>query len=281
MPTFFAFSDESGKYKSERSDRFLQRNPFYVRSTVLINSNDWKRIREEFCALKTQQLGISINDEVKWCHLWLIKRHEENGTPIPADKDYYFLRNHNYAELLNFVDCSLELLQGCNRCYMYFTVTFNKNTQDIAVDNMFRMHIQNIMQRIEYELQGDDENLCIIVLDSVDDTETDKHLRSSYQQVFYEDRFVEKYKTIVDSSLIDFSHHNTGLQLADFCAGIFNGFLRGFSDSTNLLKKRIFQYIRDKEEKVIGYGISNIPSKITENRKFLERKIKEVRNLKK
>jgi len=44
-----------------------------------------------------------------------------------------------------------------------------------------------------------------------------------------------------------------------------------------LFKNRIWQNIRSKRGKVIGYGISNIPSTISENTEMLKKKITELK----
>ena len=48
MPVFFAFSDESGKYKKERTDKFILKNPYYCRSVVLLEAGDWIKLKDEF-----------------------------------------------------------------------------------------------------------------------------------------------------------------------------------------------------------------------------------------
>lgn len=52
MSVFFAFSDESGKYKKERTDKFISKNPFYCRSAVLLEAQDWIQLKDEFHRLK-------------------------------------------------------------------------------------------------------------------------------------------------------------------------------------------------------------------------------------
>ena len=52
MPVFFAFSDESGKYKKERTDKFILKNPYYYRSVVLLEAGGWIKLKDEFYRLK-------------------------------------------------------------------------------------------------------------------------------------------------------------------------------------------------------------------------------------
>ncbi len=52
MPFFFAFSDESGKHKKERTDKFILKNPYYCRSVVLLEADDWIKLKDKFYHLK-------------------------------------------------------------------------------------------------------------------------------------------------------------------------------------------------------------------------------------
>ena len=44
MSTYFAFSDECGDYVQHISKRQLKIHPFYIRATLLINSDEWKKL---------------------------------------------------------------------------------------------------------------------------------------------------------------------------------------------------------------------------------------------
>ena len=52
METYFAFSDECGKYKKEKSESFLTSNPYYVRSALIIKAKDWKSLNADFLTYK-------------------------------------------------------------------------------------------------------------------------------------------------------------------------------------------------------------------------------------
>lgn len=65
---------------------------------------------------------------------------------------------------------------------------------------------------------------------------------------------------IKDSLNLELSHHSAGIQLADFIAGCFTGFLRGWRFSTESCKELILPYLRKSDDgEVLGYGIREIP----------------------
>ena len=42
MKIVFGFSDESDEHKPERTDKFINKVPYYVRGTLLIDAENWK-----------------------------------------------------------------------------------------------------------------------------------------------------------------------------------------------------------------------------------------------
>jgi hypothetical protein len=103
----------------------------------------------------------------------------------------------------------------------------------------------------------------------------DSRLKEAYHLLYDQGDFISKYRCIVDSLFIDYSHQNIGLQMADFCAGVFNGTLRGFEQSKKTFKNIIWQKVRRKNKNVFGYGISEVPKR-TENREILKRLIEDI-----
>jgi len=48
MSVYFAFSDENGDYKQDRSQKFITSHPYYIRSTFLMLSSEWKMLNMGF-----------------------------------------------------------------------------------------------------------------------------------------------------------------------------------------------------------------------------------------
>ena len=121
------------------------------------------------------------------------------------------------------------------------------------------MHMQEIMQRLEMELQTKDENLCTLFIDPVSE-ETNKFLRDIYFELYQKGDFIKRYSHIKDSLNMEYSHQSVGIQLADYIAGSFGGFLRGFDISKTIFLNKIKKFLRtDSHGEVFGCGIREVP----------------------
>lgn len=124
--------------------------------------------------------------------------------------------------------------------------------------DLHKMHLQDIMQRIEMEIQNDD-NLAIFFLDPVG-LRSDSKLRQTYHEIYSQGDFIKEYKHIKDSLSFELSYHSIGIQIVDFCAGIFNSTLKGYPTSQDIFKDYIWDFIRKSiSENLYGYGIIEVP----------------------
>lgn len=266
MATFFVFSDESGQYKQSRTPKFIKSHPLYVRSTLIMDSSEWKTLSERFFELKRIK-SLPIEKEIKWEYLWEIWEYECRGKKI--QKDCMFLESFKYKELEDFVEKSLSLLD--NMQYKSIIITLTSNALDITFQEkeILQMHLQDIMERIELEFTTSKDNLAVIFIDHISE-ELDRNLREIYSEFFRNDDFIKKYSHIKDSLNIEYSHHSVGIQLADFIAGCSHAFIRSiltnknFEFSKKLFKLHVFPYLRKQPGKgVFGYGIKEVPGNET------------------
>lgn len=261
MSTFFVFSDESGDYKAERSEEYIKRNPFYVRSALIIDSCEWKDLNEKYRCLK-KSFNIFEGKEIKWAYLWEVWWHENKGGKLPKECD--FLENYKYKDLENFVEKSLSLLHYLNYKKIIITITNNNSKILVPKNNLLRLHIQDIMERVELEFNTSQDHLAVIFIDNVSE-ELDKYLRQIYFEFYTNEDFIKKYSHIKDSLNIEYSHHSVGIQLADFIAGCSLGFLkhiffnRNYEFSRRLFKDDILPYLRKKNGELFGVGIKETP----------------------
>lgn len=277
MVIYFAFSDECGDYIRERGLNFIKKNPYYIRSTILIKADDWKRIQKQFINLK-KEFTIPLDKEVKWSYLWSIRSHEKNKKPILPDKEYYFLRDYKSEKLFDFVIRTLRLLEDLDT-KIILTITKNEDKElFVSESKMLGWHLQDIMQRIEMEIQNVNDNLCILFLDPISNKK-DKLFREFYHNLYLSGDLIKKYGHIKDSLNIEYSHHSVGIQIADYISGAINGFLRGFENSKWIVKNILLEKIRKNcENKIIGYGLINIPSQNEDFKIFLLNKINTLNN---
>nr|WP_256329707.1 DUF3800 domain-containing protein [Fervidobacterium changbaicum] len=124
------------------------------------------------------------------------------------------------------------------------------------------------MQRVEMEIQYSQDNIAILFLDPIG-READRSIREAYRQIYLCGDFIKKYKHIKDSLSFELSHHSFGIQLCDYCAGIFNGVLKGYTPSIEVFRTRLRPFLRKSSEgKFMGCGIVEVP-KNEQARQFL------------
>lgn len=215
---------------------------------------------------------MPLDKELKWSYLWSLWTQRHKKERVPRDGPYYFLRDFKIDTLADFIKESI-LLTSSIYCNITVTAFSNYDEMNPSERKFMKWHIQNIMQRIEMDMQHSIDNLCVLFVDPVN-PDKDKLLRNSYHDIFVDGDFIEEYRHIKDSLNMEFSHDSVGIQLADFIAGAFNGFLRGYDTSTDIVKCSIYPKLRKKPEnsEVIGFGVIDVPSN-TKFREFLQSKI--------
>jgi hypothetical protein len=268
MPVFFAFSDESGKYKKERSDKFILKNPFYCRSVVLLEAGDWIKLKEEFYRLKKDFLDIGHQQEVKWSYIWSLFKHSQKGERVPTNKPYFYLRNHSLDLLVDFIIKVLQLLSECISCRIMLTLTFNdrEKTKPMEMKKIAKYHIGHAWDLAEKEMRKIPESICVFFFNREEPA-----LERSLKEVFFEiyrESPPEKYSRIKDSLNFEYFPQSFGGQLADYCAGVFNGCCRLYPQSIDLLRNQIWPKILKEKNEALGYGITEIP-KNSKNRAYL------------
>ena len=269
MPVFFAFSDESGKYKKERTDKFISKNPFYCRSAVLLEAHDWMRLREEFYLLKKDLLNIDQQQEIKWSHVWSLYKHRQKGEKVPDEKPYFPLRNHSLDLLIEFVRRILQLLKECGSCHIILTLTFNERqkTKPLEIKNVIKLHLRHPLEIAEQEMRKIPDSVCVFFLNP-EEPRLERNLKEAFSEI-HRKGFSQKYLHIKDSLSFEASSQSFGSQLADYCAGVFNGCCRLYPQSMDLFRHQLWTKIIKKKDEVLGYGIKEIPDN-SKNRAYLE-----------
>lgn len=77
-----------------------------------------------------------------------------------------------------------------------------------------------------------------------------------------------KYKNIYSGVLTESSLQSAGIQIADYAAGIMNGYLRGallsrgkYEFATDLFNEFILSRLRrHPDDRIMGYGVREVPS---------------------
>lgn len=277
MRVFFCFSDETGAYECERSERFIKAHPYFIRSSVLLSVDDWVHIHIKYKKL-LKETGLPFQKELKWSYIGSIVQHRKRGEAIPRDRPYAEFSCLSNMQLWGHVRKCLELLKSANFCKIIYTVTDNacQATGRVSKEMIYQMHIQDLMQRIEYKMRKE-SGLAIIFLDPLPDERTNRLIREAYGLFYQNDPFISQYEGIKDSLAYELSHHSSGIRLADYAAGIFAGFLRGFSPSQELFVELVWPLVRKSDNhEVLGYGIIDVPKR-REVQEKLKKRLREAR----
>jgi hypothetical protein len=265
---YFCFSDESGSLSKK-----VYSNPYYIRSSLVIQAKEWKLLSNNFTQLK-KDYELPVEREIKWSYLWNLKKYRFNNKDIEKGKPFKFLEKISEESLINFVKSAFNLINTLSLPKIILTVTDNKIGDWTVPKEVTKMHLQEIMQRLQMEYQNDEKNLVLLFIDPTTKIEN-ICLKETYHDLFGKGDFIEKYSNIKDSLIIEHSHHSVGIQLADFIAGCFSSVLRGVYDTNNyklgreLFYKYVFKHIRKYNEDIMGYGIIEIP-KNKKLRKYLQ-----------
>ena len=257
MAIKFGFSDECGSYMPIRSDRQNQIHPFYIRSLFLMNGDDYKTLTNDFKSLKNE-FGLP-QKEIKWAHIWSLRSCQKKNNIPKESKEFYFLKDFDYHTIIDFAEKSLLLLKELESCKTIYTITDNKSDAKFSEKDLFKMHITSLLQRVQFETQMKSNDLTVLFFDPIGDKKS-KLLRETYFDIQTNGDFVKNYTHIKDSLNLEYSHHSTGIQIADFLAGVITGVLKGYGRSIEIFNKAVYPTLRNYNNKILGAGICEIPS---------------------
>ena len=269
MPVYFAFSDESGKYKKERTDKFISKNPFYCRAAVLLEAQDWIRLNAEFHGLKKRILRVNPQQEVKWSYIWSLFKHFQKKEGVPKNKPYFAFRNHSLDTLVNFIRRTLQLLDECPSSRIIFTLTFNERTKTkpLEIKEILKLHINHSLKVLEEEIRRIPESVCVLFLNREEPAQ-EKRLKEALSEI-YKEGHRPRFPHIKDSLDFEYFTQSFGSQLADYYAGVFNGCCRLYPQSIDLFRHQVWPRIIRKQDDVLGSGITELPES-EKNRAFLK-----------
>jgi len=257
MSIIFGFSDESGEYRPKRTEKFIQKVPYYVRGTLLINAENWKELFNRFNYIKRKH--ELPDEEIKWSYLWSLRSLQRSNNLVKEKDDYYFLKNFDYHQLIDFVQETLNILNQIESAEVILTLTSNKSNNKFELDHLFEMHIRSLLQRTEYGLNGYVNGFATLFFDPIDN-KVSKRLRNTYQKIYKSGDFVKEYKHLKDSLNLEFSHHSVGIQMADFISGCAIGYFKQYSRSVQIFNESIKPNLRLYKGNVLGAGIIEVPT---------------------
>lgn len=251
---FFIFTDEAGAYQRCPLETFRRSHPFYIRSNARFSVDDYRIFQTEIQDLNSQY-GVPIGEEIKWSDLWEIskKKYRKEFLKTFSDNNLkgYYRRFFNRA----VEKSSLKFI---------FTVTC-VYTQPCyqAESEVLKFHVQEAFQRIQMDASSN--NFATVIMDDLNPDKV-KRLKEACHKLTVNGDFV-KYKNIYHGVLTECSSQSAGIQLADYAAGVMNGYLRrnllsrgNYTFANDLYAEFVLPYLRKHSNgTVIGYGVREVP----------------------
>lgn len=259
MSNYFVFTDEAGAYQQYPSEKHKASHPFYIRSNVIMSIDDYRQYQMDMGRIYGKY-EIPFGEEIKWADLWSKAKNNPRSpqiAAIPKDrlKGYYraVFETAVSKESTQFMFTVTELYAGS--CYL-------KN------DTVYRFHLQDAFERIQMDLNNSDK-FATFIMDELN-VDTIKQIKAACHDFTVHGDFV-KYKNLYQGVLIENSLFSPGIQLADYVAGVLNGFLRGqtispgnYQYATDLYTEFIKPNLRQHSNGTItGYGVIDIPKRTT------------------
>jgi len=258
MAVYFCFSDECGSYSDMMTARQIQAHPYYVRAVVMIDAAEWRALNQRYRQLK-EAYCIPQNREFKWSYLWLMTRI--NCAQNDNNLIFFKHQGKDLSYYKGFVEDALKLLNELSFIRIILTYSVNRGEHH-KERNLLKFHFQDILRRIEMEIQSGD-NLAVLFVDPVNNDKNEQ-FRDLYFSLINSDDYIKQYSHVKDSLNIENSHQSVGIQIADFVSGIFNSILKidekhSYDFATKLFCEYIFPNIRIYHGNKYGAGIIEIP----------------------
>lgn len=255
MSNYFVFTDEAGVYKQYPDEPHIKSHPFYIRANVIMSVDDYHKYQNDMQSIYGK-CEIPYGEEIKWSDLWRkIKNNPRND--LIARMDINRLRGY-YRKVL---DSALDK----KSTRFIFTVTdIVGETCHLKNETIYNFHLKNAFQRVNMEIQKND--FAVFIMDELN-IETIKQIKSACHEFTLKGDFVD-YKNLYQGVLTENSLYSPGIQLADYAAGIMNGYLRrmllspdNYEFANDLYNDYIYPRLRcDKKGKHVGFGIVPVPN---------------------
>lgn len=254
MSNYLVFTDEAGGYQAKTSAAYRKAHPFYIRANVLMSMDDYRVFQEEMKTLNAMY-EIPIEEEIKWADLWSLHK----GNPRTEA-----IKRMSEDRLKGYYRNAFEKASKKESLRYIFTIT-NVYQQYCLLEqkHVYKFHLQDAFQRVKMSLKSTD--FAMFIMDELNQ-ETVKQIKNACYDMTMSGDFLQ-YKNLYHGVLVENSIYSPGIQLADYAAGVFFGFLRGktvnpgkYDFATEFFESYLKPKIRcDYQGKMMGFGIIEIP----------------------
>lgn len=254
MSNYFVFTDEAGVYQQYPSVKHRNSHPFYIRSNVMMSIDDYRQYQIDMQRI-SGEYEIPFDEEIKWSDLWSKMKNKPRNALIARMPE---------SRLRGYYRKVLETAFGKHSTHYLFTATdIVGRTCNWRSELVYKSHLQDAFQRIQMDMGAND--FATFVMDELNE-ETIKQIKAACHAFTVQGDFVD-YKNLYQGVLIENSLYSPGIQLADYAAGIMNGYLRGkivspgnYQFASDLYSEFIQPKIRcHVNGKIVGYGVVDIP----------------------
>ena len=257
MSNYYVFTDEAGTYRQYPSAAHRRSHPFYIRSNVVMAIDDYRQYQIDMQRI-SGEYEIPFDEEIKWSDLWR-KNKDNPRNDLIAQMPENRLKGY-YRRIFETAVCKEST------CFFFTVTDIVGRTCNLKNNNIYRFHMQDAFQRVQMDMRSED-GFATFVMDELN-SDTIKQIKEVCYELIMEGDFV-KYKHLYQGVLIENSIYSPGIQLADYAAGVMNGYLRGkivqpgnYLFATDLYNKYILPNIRRWHDgRIVGYGVVNVPKK--------------------
>ncbi|MCR4556647.1 MAG: DUF3800 domain-containing protein [Saccharofermentans sp.] len=255
MSNYFIFSDEAGVYQQYPSNKHRSSHPFYIRSNVIMSIDDYRQYQIDMERI-SGMYEIPYGEEIKWADLWSKEKKKPRSSRIAAIPK---------GRLKGYYRTVFETAVAKESTQFMFTITELQNGSCYLMnDTVYRFHLQDAFERVQMDLDNTD-GFATFIMDELN-VDTIKQIKSACHGFAVKGDFV-KYKNLYQGVLIENSLYSPGIQLADYAAGVMNGYLRGkivspgnYQFATDMYDEFIKPHLRcHANGRIVGYGIVDIP----------------------
>ncbi len=255
MNSYFVFTDEAGAYQKNPNEKHIRSHPFYIRSNVLMSIEEYRQYQidmQRVCG----EYEIPYDEEVKWSDLW----RKSKGNPRTA-----LINQLSEKRLKGYYRKVFETALNKESTRFMFTITdIVGRTCNLKEENVFKFHLQDAFQRVQMDMEAD-KGFALFVMDELNVTML-KQIKAVCHAFTLQGDFVQ-YKNLYQGVLTENSLYSPGIQLADYAAGVMNGYLRGeivtpgkYQFATDLFDEFVKPRLRKHPiGMTVGFGIIEVP----------------------
>ena len=254
---YFVFTDEVGAYKSSASLKFRNSHPYYIRSNVLISMDDYREFQAEMLALN-DAYRVPVGEEIKWSDLWS-KTKGNSRTPSIRRMDTDRLKGY-YRKVLEAATKKKSVV------YLFTITNVHEQYCTLGEKHVYKFHLQEVFQRFQMDMKAQ-KGFAVFIMDELKN-DSIKQIKEACHEFTSLGDFIKTYSNVYHGILTECSNQSAGIQLADYVAGVMNGYVkRAFLDPNNysFAADMYCDYVAEKirhnsEGAKMGFGIREVPS---------------------